>query len=116
MLEALSGIEGYPLRTSADVLTVLDRLAAAGTTARLLCDAYHLSVNGEDPVAVVRRHADRIGHVQVADLPGRHQPGTGTLDLAGLLAALDEVGYAGRVGLEYVPLGPSRQSFGWLGR
>jgi hydroxypyruvate isomerase len=73
-----------------------------------LCDVYHLSVNGEDPVGVIRRHADRIGHVQLADAPGRHQPGTGTVDVDGCLAALSDVGYTGWVGLEYAPLGPER--------
>lgn len=114
VVEALSGIDGYPLRTAADVLRVLDRVAEAGATARMLCDVHHLTVNGDDPVAVVRQHADRIGHVQVADPPGRHQPGTGTLDLPAVLRALTDVGYAGWVGLEYVPLGPSAASFGWL--
>ena len=61
-------------------------------------------------------HADRLGHVQVADAPGRHQPGTGTVDVAGCLAALEDVGYDGWVGLEYAPLGPSTESFGWLAR
>ena len=111
VVEALSGDERYPVRTAADALRVLDRV---GPDARFLCDVYHLSVNGEDPVAVVRRHADRIGHVQVADAPGRHQPGTGTVDVAGCLAALEDVGYSGWVGLEYTPLGPSTASFGWL--
>ncbi len=111
VVEALSGDERYPVRTAADALRVLDRV---GPGARFLCDVYHLSVNGEDPVEVVRRHADRIGHVQVADAPGRHQPGTGTVDVAGCLAALEDVGYDGWVGLEYAPLGPSLESFGWL--
>ena len=116
VVEALSGSDRYPLRTSADVLRVLDLVEreADGPGARLLCDVFHLSVNGEDPVEVIRRCADRIGHVQVADVPGRHQPGTGTLDLAGCLAALDEVGYPGWIGLEYVPLGPSAESFDWI--
>ena len=111
LVEALSGDERYPVRTSADVLRVLDRV---GPGADFLCDVYHLSVNGEDPVEVVRRHAGRIGHVQVADAPGRHQPGTGTVDVPAVLAALDAVGYDGWVGLEYAPLGPSLESFGWL--
>ena len=111
VVEALSGDERYPLRTPADVLAVLDRV---GPGARFLCDIYHLSVNGVDPVAAVRAHAGRIGHVQVADAPGRHQPGTGTVDVAGCLAALEDVGYGGWVGLEYAPLGPSVESFGWL--
>ena len=111
LVEALSGDERYPVRTSADALRVLDRV---GPGADFLCDVYHLSVNGEDPVEVIRRHADRIGHVQVADAPGRHQPGTGTVDVPGVLAALEAVGYDGWVGLEYAPLGPSLGSFGWL--
>jgi hydroxypyruvate isomerase len=111
VVEALSGDERYPVRTAADALRVLDRV---GPGARFLCDVYHLSVNGEDPVETIRRHADRIGHVQVADAPGRHQPGTGTVDVHGCLAALQEVGYAGWVGLEYAPLGPSSQSFDWV--
>ena len=111
VVEALSGAERYPVRTAADALGVLDRV---GPGARFLCDVYHLSVNGEDPVQVIRRHADRIGHVQLADAPGRHQPGTGSIDVDGCLQALEDVGYAGWVGLEYAPLGPSPESFGWL--
>ena len=118
LLEALSGGDRYPLRTSADVLRVLDRLDAQtdGPGARMLCDVYHLAVNGEDPLAVVERHAARIGHVQVADAPGRSQPGTGTLDVGGCLAALHAAQYDGWVGLEYVPTGPSEASFDWLPR
>lgn len=112
LVEALSRVERYPLRSSSDVVRVLDRVGRADV--RMLCDVHHLAVNGEEPVEVIRRHADRIGHVQVADVPDRHQPGTGSLDLAGCLSALEEVGYAGWVGLEYVPLGPSADSFGWL--
>ena len=111
VVEALSGDERYPVRTAADALGVLDRV---GPGAGFLCDVYHLAVNGEDPVQVIRQHADRLGHVQVADAPGRHQPGTGTLDVAACLAALAEVGYPGWVGLEYAPLGPSVASFDWL--
>lgn len=113
VVEALSGDERYPVRTAADALRVLDRV---GPDARFLCDVYHLSVNGEDPVEVIRRCADRIGHVQVADAPGRSQPGTGTIDIEGCLAALEDVGYPGWVGLEYAPIGPSNESFAWLER
>ena len=116
LVEALSGVERYPLRTADDVVRLLDRVDREGGApgARMLCDVHHLAVNGDDPEQVVRRHAARIGHVQVADVPRRHQPGTGVLDLAGCLLALREVGYAGWVGLEYLPLGPSAASFDWL--
>lgn len=117
LVEALSGVDRYPLRTSAQVLGLLDRLEPdAGRGARMLCDVYHLAVNGDDPRTVIERHADRIGHVQLADAPGRHQPGTGDLDVDGCLAALRAAGYPGWVGLEYVPRGPSAASFDWLPR
>ncbi len=109
LVEALSGVPDYPLRTAADVVRVLDRVGRPDV--RWLCDLYHLSVNGDDVTSAVQAHADRIGHVQLADAPGRHQPGTGSLDLAGLLRLLFDTGYHGWVGLEYDPLGPSAASF-----
>ena len=116
VVEALSGVDRYPLRTAADVMRVLDRLdrETDGPGARWLCDLYHLAVNGDDLDDVVARHRSRIGHVQIADVPGRHQPGTGRLDLARQIATLYAGGYDGWVGLEYLPLGPSAASFGWL--
>ncbi len=73
---------------------------------RLLYDAYHTARAGADPCAEVAVFAPLIGHVQYADCPGRGAPGTGTLPLEGLLAALTRAGYTGRVGLEFDP-GPS---------
>ena len=74
---------------------------------RLLFDLYHLAVNGDDVDAAIDAYADRIGHVQIADAPGRNEPGTGELDIAGHLAALAAAGYDGYVGLEYKPSGAS---------
>jgi len=113
LLEPLSGAPRYPLRRAADALAVLDRLPRR-TNLRLLADLYHLAVNGDDLGAVVRGLTDRIGHVQLADAPGRHEPGTGTLDVPGLLRALATSGYTGHVGLEYIPSGSTVDSFGWL--
>lgn len=112
LVEALSGAPDYPLRTGDDVARVLDRVGSPHV--RFLCDLYHLATNGEDVAGTVRRYASITGHVQVADAPGRHQPGTGALDVAGLLRTLVATGYAGWVGLEYAPLGPSADSFAWL--
>jgi hydroxypyruvate isomerase len=75
-------------------------------------DLYHSVRADEDPFAVVAAHAGRITHVQVADVPGRHQPGTGALDFPRFFEALDTAGYTGRVSLEYHPDGPTEQSFG----
>jgi hydroxypyruvate isomerase len=118
LLEPLSGAPRYPLRTAGDVTAVLDRLdeeSGAGNF-RLLADLYHLAVNGDDLDAVADRHAARVGHVQIADAPGRHEPGTGTVDLDRHLVQLEAAGYAGWVGLEYVPLGTTETSLAWLPR
>jgi hydroxypyruvate isomerase len=82
----------------------------------LLADLYHLAKMGEDVAGVLGRHRESILHVQVADPPGRGAPGTGTLDFEPLFRQLTEQGYAGWVGLEYVPSDPARSAaaFGWL--
>ncbi|EXG81554.1 hydroxypyruvate isomerase family protein [Cryptosporangium arvum] len=115
LIEPLSGTPRYPLRTAADALAVIDRLPGRANL-RLLADLYHLAVNGDDLDAVIERHTARIGHVQIADAPGRHQPGTGSLPLARHLEQLTAHGYDGWVGLEYIPEGPSADSFAWLPR
>jgi hydroxypyruvate isomerase len=64
--------------------------------------------------STLRERIDRIGHIQVADSPGRNQPGTGELNFPYLLATIDELGYDGYIGLEYTPKGRSEESFAWL--
>jgi hydroxypyruvate isomerase len=106
----------HPLCTVADSLAVCDRACSEGGVDNIafLYDTYHLARNGEDVVAVAANQTGRIGHVQVADAPGRHQPGTGDLRFDEIFAALQRGGYDGWVGCEYKPLGPSAESFGWL--
>lgn len=112
VLEPLSGAEKYPLKTAGDVLKVLDELGRDNV--KLLADLYHLAVNGDDLDTVTSVHTGRIGHIQIADVPGRHQPGTGTLDIEGYLEAVQAAGYRGQVGVEYKPDGPSADSLSWL--
>jgi hydroxypyruvate isomerase len=111
LIEPVSGAPAYPLRTAADVIAVLDRVGADNVA--LLADLYHLSVNGDDVAKAIDVHFGRIGHVQIADAPGRHEPGTGQLDLATWLHTLDQRGYTGYVAAEYQPTGTG---FGWLAR
>ena len=73
-------------------------------------------MNGDDVDAVIAAYAARIAHVQIADAPGRNEPGTGELPLERQLAALEAAGYAGWVGLEYKPATTSAESFDWLPR
>lgn len=114
LVEAVSGTQPYPLRTATDAFAAIDR--AGKDNVRFLADLYHLTVNGDDLDKVIAEYASRTAHVQIADAPGRHEPGTGELDLDGYLAKLEQAGYSGWVGLEYVPSGPSADSFEWLPR
>jgi hydroxypyruvate isomerase len=112
LIEPVSGAPAYPLLTAADALAVIDR--AGEPNVALLADLYHLAVNGDDVDKIIADHADRIGHVQIADAPGRNEPGTGSLPLLAQLADLRAAGYDGWVGLEYKPSGASGDSFGWF--
>ena len=77
-------------------------------------DVYHAQRTEGNLVATIREKLARIGHVQIADSPGRNQPGTGEINYAYVLEALDEAGYSGWVSLEYKPSGQTETSLGWL--
>ena len=79
-------------------------------------DAYHVQRMEGDPATRLRPLLDRVGHVQVADNPGRHQPGTGEIDFDALFGLLDDTGYTGAIGLEYVPAPDTSASLSWLER
>jgi hydroxypyruvate isomerase len=103
LVEALNPADNGPvlLPLNEDVAAFIDR--AGRPNVRLQFDAYHAAMVGRDPVAELHRHLGRVGHVQVADCPGRGERGTGAMDIDGFLAALDDLGYDGHVGLEYRP-------------
>lgn len=93
----------------------LDAITRAGrSNVGMLCDIYHLQVMGEEPIPTIARLKDTIGHIQFADAPGRHEPGTGEIDFSRLFRALDAMGYAGWTAAEYVPSGKTEDSLGWL--
>jgi len=116
LVEAINSVDvpAFPLDSSAAAMAVIDKVPAANVA--FLADLYHLARMGEDLPQTLSACRDRIGHVQIADPPGRGAPGTGTLDFEPLFAQLAAQGYAGSVGLEYLPLDPSDSStsFGWL--
>lgn len=114
LVEAVSGPQPYPLRTAADAFAVIDRVGAPNV--RFLADLFHLSVNGDDLDKVIDEYADRTAHVQIADAPGRHEPGSGDLAVDAALSRLEQAGYRGWVGLEYVPSTTTVESFAWLPR
>ncbi|MFI0451730.1 hydroxypyruvate isomerase family protein [Actinomadura sp. 6N118] len=119
LIEPLArGLNGaYPLETAADAIAVIERVRAegdgdSGANVKFLFDSFHLASNGEDLAKVAHAHAAEIGHVQLADAPGRDHPGTGDIDFAALFGVLDTVGYAGRIALEYKPAGAT--DFTWM--
>jgi hydroxypyruvate isomerase len=117
LVEPVSGAEGYPLAHADDVIAVIDRVAKEKGVTNLgfLCDLYHLAANGDNLVRAIPQYASRVAHVQIADYPGRNEPGTGTLDLDGMVADIQRRGYDGWVALEYKPSGATVDSFGWIG-
>lgn len=82
----------------------------------LLFDVYHAARAGIDIRHALREHLDAIDHVQFADCPGRHEPGTGNVPFDAVFTALDELGYAGWAGAEYVPLADIRGRPAWMRR
>ena len=114
LIEPVSGAPRYPIKTASDAIGVIDRVGGqhGATNLRLLADLYHLAVNGDDVSAAIRDCSGRIGHVQIADAPGRGEPGTGELPLGSYLEQLFAAGYDGYIGLEYKPT--RADTFDWL--
>ena len=95
----------------------MDALRAADhPNLRLQFDLYHMARTEPDLVAAIAQAAPHIGHVQFADAPGRHEPGTGEIDFAAARAALTQAGYTGVVAAEYKPLGDTLAGLGWMKR
>ena len=98
--------------------TLIDRTADAVIVAeavgddsfKILYDLYHSVTEGEDPAAELANAGSLIGYVQFADVVGRGEPGSGSIDWSAALNTLKAAGYAGPIGLEYVPTQPSAES------
>ncbi|MCJ7676232.1 MAG: TIM barrel protein [Anaerolineales bacterium] len=77
---------------------------------RLLYDIYHMQVTEGNLIQTLVNNLDAIGHIHVADVPGRHEPGTGEINYSRVFAALREAGYTGFVGMEFEPTIPSEKA------
>lgn len=107
-------IPGAFLSDSGMALRLLDE--AGAPNAHLQFDIYHMHRSEGGVAETLERILPRIGHIQFADFPGRHQPGTGEIDFPLLMRRLEELGYSGFVSAEYIPLGGTAASLGWLER
>jgi len=103
---------GFFVSTTRAGLALIDAVGSANL--RLQYDIYHAQVMEGDLARTLEEHLPRIGHIQLADNPGRHEPGSGEINFPFLLEHLDRIGYSGWVGCEYKPSGRSEDSFGWL--
>ena len=117
LIEAVNTIENGPYlisntQAASDFVASVDR-----ENVRLQYDAYHMQRMEGDVTATIERHFGEIAHVQIADSPGRGQPGTGELNYDYIFRRLEELGYDGHVGLEYkAPDGDTEASLEWLPR
>jgi hydroxypyruvate isomerase len=92
---------GYFLSTSVEGFQILEQVSSPAV--KLLYDIYHQQVTEGNLIARITSHIDQIGHMHAADVPGRHEPGTGEINYGNVLAAINDSGYEGFVALEYSP-------------
>ena len=105
-------IPGFLLNTSADGITMID--AAATDNLKLQYDIYHMQRMEGELAATMTRLLPRIGHIQLADNPGRNEPGTGEINYPFLFRHLDGLGYKGWIGCEYKPKSGTDAGLGWM--
>jgi hydroxypyruvate isomerase len=113
VVEPLNRIDtpGFLIGTTAEGLALIAETGASNF--KLQYDIYHAQRAEGNIIATIRAHAAQFGHVQLADSPGRNEPGTGELAFERILPALDATGYDGWVGLEYKPSRPVPDTFAW---
>jgi hydroxypyruvate isomerase len=99
---------GYPLPHVEDTVRLVERVGSPRI--RILLDIYHAQVEQGNVIQAIRDYRAWIGHVHVADVPGRHEPGTGEINYAHVAAALRETGYEGAIGMEAFPLSDDREA------
>ena len=109
-------IPGFYLSGTAQALDILDDVTSDGKTdnAYLQYDIYHAQRMEGELAATMQKHLARIGHIQLADNPGRHEPGTGEINYPFLFKHLDRIGYSGWIGCEYKPAAATEAGLGWL--
>ncbi|HMN58306.1 MAG TPA: hydroxypyruvate isomerase [Ottowia sp.] len=105
-------IPGFYLHGSAQTLALLDEVGA--DNAYLQYDIYHMQRMEGELAATLQKQLARIAHLQLADNPGRNEPGTGEINYAFLFAFLDRIGYDGWIGCEYKPAAATRAGLGWI--
>jgi hydroxypyruvate isomerase len=114
MLEAINTFDrpGFLVSTSAQALAMLDLVDHPNLS--LQHDLYHMQMMQGRLVATLEELLPRIGHLQFADAPGRHEPGTGEIRFDHVFEAIDRLGWSGFVGAEYVPSRLTEETLDWM--
>ena len=114
LIEALNPWDNGPCLLTTTAAAAAFAASVGLPNIRLQYDVYHMQRTEGDLVTTLNEYWPLISHVQIADVPGRHEPGTGEINYPFILDHLDRNGYRGAVGLEYRPSGATGDSFGWL--
>lgn len=114
LIEAINPIDipGFFLNTTAQALDIIARTGSDNLFVQY--DIYHMQITEGDLARTMERNISMIPHIQLADNPGRHEPGTGEINYPFLFAHLDRIGYSGWVGAEYRPMTTTEASLGWF--
>ncbi|MCC7548137.1 MAG: hydroxypyruvate isomerase [Burkholderiales bacterium] len=113
LVEAINtrDIPGFYLNTSAQAFDIMHY--AGMTNLKFQYDIYHMQIMEGDLAPTIENNLDRIAHMQLADTPGRHEPGTGEINYDFLFRHIDRIGYTGWIGCEYRPAGRTEDGLGW---
>jgi len=103
---------GFIIHNGQQMLDILDQLNLPMLFMQY--DIYHMQMMGDKPDEFIARYADKIGHIQFADCPGRGQPGTGQINFDHVFSVIEKSAYSGWVGAEYKPVGTTSESLNWL--
>jgi hydroxypyruvate isomerase len=107
----LRDMPGFYLNYTAQALEIIK--ATASDNIFVQYDVYHAQVMEGDLANTIEKNLAHIGHIQIADNPGRHEPGTGEINYSYLFGHLDRIGYSGWVGCEYKPAGKTEDGLRW---
>ena len=105
-------IPGFFLNNSAQSIALINKIESDNLFYQY--DIYHMQRMEGEVANTIQRHLQSIGHIQLADNPGRHEPGSGEINYDFLLGFIDKLGYEGWIGAEYIPVNGTEQGLGWL--
>jgi hydroxypyruvate isomerase len=116
LIEAINtrDMPGFYLNRSSQAFEIMRAVNAPNLLFQY--DVYHMQIVEGDLAHTIEEHLPHIGHVQIADTPGRHEPGTGEINYGFLLDRLDALGYRGWVGCEYRPAAGTTDGLGWAAK